>query len=186
MYKKLASIVCTAIVALVPTLMLPEPSVAVGRVEQSGQVQLPAKIVSGKYVSTLKLTKNGKTTTQRGKYQTGASRTVVTAPSGAFLNCNQFYSFADSNGKYTTQHACGGSTAPWGFKIAGAVCGIVTSPVAEAGMSWTRNGVNQPRQAPHSQGCAYQFHGPITRPVITTISRITTRSRLLSTVEVVR
>src|SRR4051812_33652363 len=36
-------------------------------------------------------------------------------PRGAYLHCNRLYSFSDSNGTFTTQHACGGRTTPWGF-----------------------------------------------------------------------
>lgn len=82
------------------------------------------------------------------------------APSGALIHCNKGYSFPDSNGTYTIQHACGGTTAPWGFKISSSLCSIAISPVSEQGMDWTRNGVRQPRQAPHPVvPCGYQFHG---------------------------
>jgi hypothetical protein len=78
---------------------------------------------------------------------------------GAFLLCNQLHTFTDSNGTYTLQHACGGTTAPWGYKISGGLCAVAISSVAEPGMSWTRNGATQPRQAAHNVACSYQFHG---------------------------
>lgn len=46
-----------------------------------------------------------------------------------------------------------------GVKIAGNLCAAATSSVAEAGMSWTRNGAGQGTQSPHNAPCDYQFHG---------------------------
>jgi hypothetical protein len=82
-----------------------------------------------------------------------------TGPQGAFLYCDNAYSFSDSDGNYTFQHACGGTTGPWGYKISSGLCAEIVSNVTESGMSWTRNGANQARQAPHVEGCTYQFHG---------------------------
>ncbi|WP_158702447.1 hypothetical protein [Kitasatospora sp. MMS16-BH015] len=83
----------------------------------------------------------------------------VTGPQGAYLYCDHYYSFSDGDGTYSFQHACGGSTGPWGFQQSGALCSIVTGSVSEAGMTWTRNGSNMSRQAPHVEGCGYTFHG---------------------------
>jgi hypothetical protein len=83
----------------------------------------------------------------------------VTGPQGAYLYCDQAYSFSDSDGTYAFQHACGGTTGPWGFKMSSGLCAITTGSVAESGMSWTRNGANMPQQAPHVEGCTYIFHG---------------------------
>jgi hypothetical protein len=80
-------------------------------------------------------------------------------PSGAFLYCNTFYPFSDHDGTFTFQHNCGGTTGPWGYKISSAVCALAVSDVDETGMSWTRNGMVQGRQAPHAVSCSYQFHG---------------------------
>jgi hypothetical protein len=85
--------------------------------------------------------------------------TPAAAPSGALIHCNKYYSFPDANGTFHIQHACGSSTAPWGYNISPALCAAVVAPVTESGMNWTRNGVAQPRQAPHVVGCTYQFHG---------------------------
>jgi hypothetical protein len=74
---------------------------------------------------------------------------VLAAPVGQLLRCNHGYSFADNNGTYTIQHACGGSTGPWGFHILPFWCSESVAPVNEHGMSWARNGVGQARQAPH-------------------------------------
>lgn len=91
------------------------------------------------------------------------------AGSGAVLNsssvgfakfaCNHLYSFSDSDGTYTVQHACGGSTAPWGFKLSSSIRSIVVGNVAESGMSWYKNYGKQPTQASHLVDPAYQFHG---------------------------
>jgi hypothetical protein len=82
-------------------------------------------------------------------------------PTGnAFLVCNQLHSFSDTNGKFTFQHACGGSTGPWGYVISASVCSIAATPINELGMTWTRNGTAMPRMAPHpSEPCGYQYHG---------------------------
>lgn len=88
------------------------------------------------------------------------SATPMSAPSGAKLKCDIGYTFGyNGEGNFSIQHACASSTGPWGFKISSSVCSIVTSSVAEHGMSWTRNGSGQPRQAPHTAPCSYQFHG---------------------------
>jgi hypothetical protein len=93
-------------------------------------------------------------------YKAPASPDAAGPSGGAFLVCNQLHSFADTNGTYTFQHACGGTTGPWGYLLSTYLCTTVNSPVSETGMSWTRNGAAQPRQAPHpGMGCRYQFHG---------------------------
>ncbi len=78
---------------------------------------------------------------------------------GASLRCNQYYSWADGNGTYTLQHACGGTTAPWSYRIAAPLQSVIVGNVSESGMSWTRNGTAMPRQAPHTVGASYLFHG---------------------------
>jgi hypothetical protein len=81
-------------------------------------------------------------------------------PNGQLLVCNQFHRFTDSNGSWTFQHRCGGTTGPWGYQINAGLCAIAISPVSESGMQWTRNGRRMPRQAPHPNVfCRYQFHG---------------------------
>lgn len=84
---------------------------------------------------------------------------LAAGPQGAYLYCDNAYSFPDSDGTYTFQHACGGTTGPWGYKMSSGLCGETISEVTESGMSWTRNGTNQARQAAHVEGCTYQFHG---------------------------
>lgn len=72
-------------------------------------------------------------------------------PSGAYLYCNHAYSFSDSDGTFTFQHKCGGTTGPWGS--------LVVSDVAEKGMTWTRNGKRQGANAGHpAEYCGYQYH----------------------------
>ena len=63
-------------------------------------------------------------------------------PAGQTLACNYLYWWTDTFGQYTFQHACGGSTAPWGYKITSAFCATLASPyVYEGGMGWSKNGV---------------------------------------------
>jgi hypothetical protein len=78
---------------------------------------------------------------------------------GEFLVCNKVHSFSDSDGTYTIQHACGGTTGPWGYRISAGVCSFTISDVHETGMAWTRNGTRQGTQAQHTEYCGYQFHG---------------------------
>jgi hypothetical protein len=79
---------------------------------------------------------------------------------GAFLVCNKVHSFSDSDGTFTFQHRCGGTTGPWGYRLSAGLCSIVISRVNESGMTWTRNGKRQGKQSPHpGEVCRYQFHG---------------------------
>lgn len=75
------------------------------------------------------------------------------------LHCNQSYSLSDSDGTFTYQHACGGTTSSWGYKLAAAVQAITVGDVDEFGMVWDRNGASQPDGAPHLEPAWYQFHG---------------------------
>lgn len=86
--------------------------------------------------------------------------TAGEGPAGERLLCNNTYRWSDSNGTFTLQHSCTGTTAPWGFKIAGSLQPFVAGPITETGMTWVRNGVTQPRMAPHVVSDPnYQFHG---------------------------
>jgi hypothetical protein len=93
-------------------------------------------------------------------------RAVRTSAQGAgptgreFLVCNKAHSFSDPDGTFTIQHACGGSTGPWGYRISAGVCAFTVSDVDESGMTWMRNGVRQGMQSPHPEEyCRHQFHG---------------------------
>jgi hypothetical protein len=80
-------------------------------------------------------------------------------PKGAFLYCDHLYRFSDSDGSYTFQHKCGGTTGPWGYRLSTGLCSIVVSDVHEHGMAWHRNGKKQGTMAQHIKYCRYQFHG---------------------------
>lgn len=104
------------------------------------------------------------TKTVTKSHETVAANPAAIATPAAFpgdlaIHCNTGYNPSDANGTYSIQHACGGSTAPWAYKISPALCARATSTVAEAGMSWQYNGVSKPRQAPHNESCLYTFHG---------------------------
>jgi hypothetical protein len=84
--------------------------------------------------------------------------TTTTTTTVYIIHCDHSYRFTDSNGSFTLQRACGGTTAPWGYTIS--ICYIVVGPVNEGGMRWNRNGVAQPTQSPHyGYPCTYIFHG---------------------------
>jgi hypothetical protein len=77
-----------------------------------------------------------------------------------FLVCNKAHIFSDADGTFSIQHACGGITGPWGYKISTGVCAFTISDVYESGMAWTRNGMRQGLQRPHpDEPCRHQFHG---------------------------
>jgi len=78
-----------------------------------------------------------------------AQGTAASGPNGELLHCNRAYRFSDSNGSFTFQHRCGGTTGPWGYQLSTGLCAIVISGVSESGMAWTRNGRRQ----------GTQFHG---------------------------
>jgi hypothetical protein len=100
------------------------------------------------------------------KTQRAAVRREITSfnqskkgPSGAIIHCNNAYAFPDTNGTFSIQRSCSGTTAPWAFRIAPHWCAVAISGVAEHGMAWTRNGAVMARQRLHHEGCAYIFHG---------------------------
>ncbi|MEH3067523.1 MAG: hypothetical protein PGN15_05500 [Aeromicrobium erythreum] len=75
------------------------------------------------------------------------------------LACGTSNSWSDSNGEYTLQHKCGGSTAPWGYRLSSKMRSIAASTVKETGMAWWHNGTKKPTQSPHNVSASYQFHG---------------------------
>jgi hypothetical protein len=93
------------------------------------------------------------------EHATQTSRPGAGPTGGAFLVCDKVHSFSDSDGTYTIQHACQGTTGPWGYRISTGLCASVVSDVHESGMAWTRNGKTQGTQSPHTEYCRYQFHG---------------------------
>lgn len=77
-----------------------------------------------------------------------------------FLACNKAHIFSDPDGTFAIQHACGGTTGPWGFRISSGACAFTISDVHESGMAWRRDGVRQGMQSPHPEEyCRHQFHG---------------------------
>lgn len=88
-----------------------------------------------------------------------ASTVRAAGPEGEILLCDRLYAFGDRAGEFTLQHQCGGNTAPWGYRIADPLKAIALSPVSEQGVDWSRNGVRQPRMAPHVEAADYIFHG---------------------------
>jgi hypothetical protein len=158
MNRQLRLVLAAAVVALVGTwtsIGTAAPALAAGAPSQD----------------TLLLGRDAALTLHFDKPMTAATATMVEAalrqplaasgPNGQLLYCNRFYRFTDSNGSFTFQHACRGTTGPWGYQLSTGLCAIVVSGVAEpSGMAWTRNGVRQGNQAPHPpKFCRYQFHG---------------------------
>ncbi|SHL29060.1 hypothetical protein [Actinacidiphila paucisporea] len=81
-------------------------------------------------------------------------------PTGQVLPCGTPNTFIDANGTYTVQHACGGTTASWSYRLSTTACATAAGTVNEAGQIWALNGVTKPKQAPHPGViCRYIFHG---------------------------
>lgn len=158
MYAKASKLLLPVVAIVLP--MLPWVATAHAETKTAHALKAGTPVVSGgSYGSTLdlSLTSNALSPSRSGAR---TLRGPLSAPSNALIHCNKSYSFSDSNGTYTIQHACYGSTAPWGFRIKSTLCAIATSAVSETGMSWTRNGVTQPTQALHpGYPCDYTFHG---------------------------
>lgn len=94
---------------------------AVGLLALNGTSALASPTVSSsistQYMSKLTVVRDGKTTVSFGVAQSPQNSSTATPagqPAGAIVHCNKAYYFSDSNGTYTIQHACGGSTGPWG------------------------------------------------------------------------
>ncbi|WP_157695290.1 hypothetical protein [Nakamurella panacisegetis] len=84
-----------------------------------------------------------------------------TGPQGAIIHCNKLYSFSDSAGTYTIQHACGSSTAPWGYKVSAALCATSYNGLfKEQGMGLVVNGGKTVIQLGHTASCLDYYHGP--------------------------
>lgn len=153
----------------------PTPVPASSLVGKTQVVDTDTTFIDGaKFETTLKITFDRPLTAQqaaeaaadmgeREKASTAAttnSMTTMAAPNGTVIVCNRLYSFADSNGTYTLQRACGGTTAPWGWKMSAANQATVNGTLNEAGMNWTKNGVRQGNHAAHPAVYpGYQFHG---------------------------
>lgn len=97
-----------------------------------------------------------------GTSQTG-DVSVMAGPTGQDLYCWASYAWGDSNGRFSLQHACGGSTAPWGYKISLTLRNIITGYVYEHGMRYYVNGVNMGRANPHYVPDDNNFHGTFSR-----------------------
>jgi hypothetical protein len=95
--------------------------------------------------------------------QPGGDVSATAGPTGQDLYCWASYGWGDSNGRFTLQHACGGSTAPWGYKFSLTLRNIVTGYVYEHGMWYSVNGVGMGRGNPHYVPDDYQFHGTFSR-----------------------
>jgi hypothetical protein len=91
--------------------------------------------------------------------QAQALQAGLRAPVAAMLQCNRYYEFYDSNGRYTIQHACGSQFAPWSFRMSANIQAIVFGNVSERGLMWKVNGRTMSMQSPHVVAASYLFHG---------------------------
>ena len=89
---------------------------------------------------------------------------------GARLSCGNTWTASDSNGRIRLSYRCDLSPkrVQWDYKLA--ICAIVVSPVKEQGLRWWRGGVSQPQNAPHTEGCLYNWHGTMNPvPVLSSV-----------------
>jgi hypothetical protein len=78
----------------------------------------------------------------------------------AYLSCGGSGKWSDSNGTLSLQYSCSSTDyLAWGYTISPAVKAIIVSSVTEQGLSWWRNGVSMPRNAPHVVPKDYLLHG---------------------------
>jgi hypothetical protein len=83
------------------------------------------------------------------------------------IDCEGSGNWSDSNGKLSLQYTCNSSRRTgylaWGYRISSGVKAIITGGVSERGLSWWRNGVAMPSNAPHpGVSKDYVFHGTMT------------------------
>ncbi|GAA1083031.1 hypothetical protein [Nocardiopsis composta] len=77
----------------------------------------------------------------------------------ATLRCGKNPSRKDGNGTPSARFNCRASTIDRGHKISAKVKSIITGKVHETGARWRRNGKSMPKNAPHTVGKNYHFHG---------------------------
>lgn len=101
------------------------------------------------------------TAAQRGLLaQLGAELRTAGARQGtAVLKCNKNPHWSDSRGRLDMRFNCRYSTINWGFKISRKLQSIITGPVHEDGARWWKNGKRMPKNASHTVGAGYHFHG---------------------------
>jgi hypothetical protein len=74
---------------------------------------------------------------------------------------NKAFSQSDDNGTMDLQYQCAYGVTNWGYQLSPQLQSIITGPVHEDGLSWTRNGTAQSQNSPHDEPADYQFHGTL-------------------------
>jgi hypothetical protein len=89
------------------------------------------------------------------------SHSLASTASFKTLTCGTSGGYADSNGLFTYQYYCSGSTRtiPWGFSLSASNQATVVGLVNETGLRWWCNGAFVGQNAPHAVPPSYQFHG---------------------------
>ena len=124
--------------------------------EPSPVHDMPMPSVDGENMTVQGPTVNGQRSIARESEQSSAAAGAANSA----IYCNHHYKFNDSQGRFDVQRRCGGTTAPWGYRLSGSVRAIAAGPVSETGMDYTLDGVQQLRQAPHpDEPAGYRFHG---------------------------
>lgn len=146
-------------------------ALSAGLVPSQAQAETPIPDSQGSpMVAVLTIEQGGQTTVTRfeTRIQNDAPVTTETSsspapasarPARAVLKCNKIYIFSNTKNSYSIQHRCGATSSPWGLDLSSKLCSIVTSAVHEDGMRWSRDGVERAKQAQHTVGCEYYFHG---------------------------
>lgn len=93
----------------------------------------------------------------------GGSSPIERRLGPAYLSCEGSGDYSDTNGKLSLQYTCTPSyPIAWGFKVSALVQKIIVGNINEQGLSWWRNGVRMPQNAPHSVYKGYLIHGTMT------------------------
>jgi hypothetical protein len=76
------------------------------------------------------------------------------------VKCNKPYTWSIPAGSFSYQHACGGSTSPWGWHFSPSYEKRIISSVHESGITWAVVGEKGGHTgAPHTKPSYYLFHG---------------------------
>ena len=77
------------------------------------------------------------------------------------MYCNTNPTYTGAHGTLDARFNCAYNVINWGFRIAPSVQSNITTEVNERGVSWWKNGMKMPPNAPHIKDKTYIFHGTL-------------------------
>ncbi|MFI9029945.1 hypothetical protein [Streptomyces sp. NPDC053560] len=89
----------------------------------------------------------------------GVGLAAAKAKGPATLRCDKNPHWSDAKGRLDMRFNCHHNTINWGYRISAKLRSVITGAVAERGASWWKNGKHMPKNAPHTVGKSYHFHG---------------------------